>query len=143
MCNHVVVLGGDTPLGPALISGLEKEGYIVITSVSNPDTVAEIEATGNGYVRALVFDPKEACLYPLVYIRLLTNHFVAIYTSAIPPLPESYTDPSLPTKHRWRSLSKLIHYVPHTALSCLSSHSSAAISTRARAARASWANDYL
>lgn len=62
------MLGGDTPLGPALISGLEKEGYIVITSVSNPDAVAEIEAIGNGYVRALVFDPKEACLYPLVYM---------------------------------------------------------------------------
>ncbi|KAH8117187.1 hypothetical protein DFH11DRAFT_1573658 [Phellopilus nigrolimitatus] len=55
----VVVLGGDTPLGPALIAGLEREGYIVITSVSNPDAVAETEAGGNGYVRALVFDPLE------------------------------------------------------------------------------------
>ncbi|KAI5124295.1 hypothetical protein M0805_008903 [Coniferiporia weirii] len=55
----VVVLGGDTPLGRPLISGLENEGYIVITSVSNPDAVAEIEACGNGYVRALVFDPCE------------------------------------------------------------------------------------
>lgn len=48
-------------LGPALISGLVKEGYIVITSVSDPDAVAEVEALGNGYVRALVFDPTEVC----------------------------------------------------------------------------------
>ncbi|KAL5529343.1 hypothetical protein ACEPAG_5328 [Sanghuangporus baumii] len=63
----VVVLGGDLPLGPPLISGLVKEGYIVITSVSNPDTVAEVEASGNGYVRALVFDPSEpATLQPFL-----------------------------------------------------------------------------
>ncbi|EJD05697.1 uncharacterized protein FOMMEDRAFT_139062 [Fomitiporia mediterranea MF3/22] len=60
----VVVLGGDAPLGPSLISGLVKEGYIVITSVSNPDSVAETEATGNGYVRALVFDPTEPATLP-------------------------------------------------------------------------------
>lgn len=54
-----VVLGGDSPLAGPLISGLVKEGYIVITSVSDPDVVAEIEAKGNGYVRALVFDPNE------------------------------------------------------------------------------------
>lgn len=135
------MLGGDTPLGPALISGLEKEGYIVITSVSNPDAVAEIEATGNGYVRALVFDPKEACLYPFVYILLLTYHFAAIYTPAISPLLEGYFDPSLPTEHRWRSLSELIHYLPHPTLCRLPPHPSAAISTCTRAARASWADD--
>ena len=50
------------PLGAPLISGLVKEGYIVITSVSNPDSVAEVEAAGNGYVRALVFDPAEVSL---------------------------------------------------------------------------------
>ena len=46
-------------MGPSLISGLEKEGYIVITSVSDPDSVSKIEACGNGFVRALVFDPSE------------------------------------------------------------------------------------
>lgn len=55
----VVVLGGDNPLGAPLIAGLEREGYIVITSVSDPDSIAEIEANGNGFVRALVFDPRE------------------------------------------------------------------------------------
>ena len=54
-----VVLGGDSPLGAPLIAGLEKEGYIVITSVSDPDAVAEVEAPGNGFVRALVLDPLE------------------------------------------------------------------------------------
>ena len=54
-----MVLGADSPLGPALISGLEKEGYIVIASVSTPDAVDDIESIGRGYVRALVLDPTE------------------------------------------------------------------------------------
>ena len=54
-----VVLGGDTPLGPPLIAGLEKEGYIVITSVASTNAVSSLESTGNGYVRALVLDPAE------------------------------------------------------------------------------------
>lgn len=54
-----MVLGGDSPLGPPLISDLERKGYIVITSVSSPEAVDEIEAQGNGYVRALVLDPSE------------------------------------------------------------------------------------
>lgn len=64
---YQVVLGGDLPLGPPVISGLVKEGYIVITSVSNPDAVPEVEANGNGYVRALVFDPSEVCIPFLGY----------------------------------------------------------------------------
>ena len=31
----------------------------MITSVSDPDAVAEVEAPGNGFVRALVFDSSE------------------------------------------------------------------------------------
>ncbi|CAL1705225.1 unnamed protein product [Somion occarium] len=55
----VVILGGDTPLGLPLILDLEVKGYIVITSVSTPEAVEEIEARTNGYVRALVLDPSE------------------------------------------------------------------------------------
>lgn len=54
-----VVLGGDTPLGAALIKELEKEGYIVIASVSTPEAVEDIERSSHGYVRAIVLDPTE------------------------------------------------------------------------------------
>ncbi|THG99826.1 hypothetical protein EW026_g2587 [Hermanssonia centrifuga] len=55
----VVVLGGDSPLGLPLILDLEKEGYIVITSVSTPEAVDDIEKRSHGYVRAIVLDPSE------------------------------------------------------------------------------------
>ena len=89
MCS--VVLGGDSPLGAPLIAGLEKEGYIVITSVSDPDAVAEIEANGNGFVRALVFEPNE--VFPS-YVRsettvLISCSHLAFYFTAVPPVFES------------------------------------------------------
>lgn len=53
------MLGGDLPLGLPLILDLERMGYVVITSVSIADTVADIERKCHGYVRALVLDPAE------------------------------------------------------------------------------------
>ena len=55
----VIVLGGDSPLGLPLVLDLEKKGYIVITSVSTPEAVNEVESRCHGYVRALVLDPTE------------------------------------------------------------------------------------
>ncbi|TFK54712.1 hypothetical protein OE88DRAFT_1723242 [Heliocybe sulcata] len=55
----VVVLGGDTPLGLPLVIELEKQGFIVITSVAHPEAVDDIEMKCQGYVRALVLDPSE------------------------------------------------------------------------------------
>ena len=52
-----VVLGGDTPYGLFVIQDLEKNGYIVITSVSTPDVVEALEAKCTGYVKAHVLDP--------------------------------------------------------------------------------------
>ncbi|KLO10533.1 hypothetical protein SCHPADRAFT_999487 [Schizopora paradoxa] len=60
----VVVLGADTPLGLPLVQGLEKEGYIVIASVSTAEAVSAIESAGNGFVRALVLDPQEPKTMP-------------------------------------------------------------------------------
>lgn len=57
----LVVLGGDLPLGLPLIKELENKGYIVITSVTMPHAVTEIESQCNGYVRALILDPYEVC----------------------------------------------------------------------------------
>ena len=53
------MLGGGSPLGLPLILDLEKKGYIVITSVSSPESVEQIEGKCHGYVRALVLDPNE------------------------------------------------------------------------------------
>jgi len=47
------------PFGPRLIADLEKNGYIVITSVSTPEAVDATENVCHGYVRALVLDPNE------------------------------------------------------------------------------------
>ncbi|KAF7440581.1 hypothetical protein PC9H_000927 [Pleurotus ostreatus] len=68
----VVVLGGDLPLGLPLIRELENKGYIVITSVTTPHAVTEIESQCNGYVRALILDPYEPATIP-VFLRSLTS----------------------------------------------------------------------
>ncbi|KAL1944414.1 hypothetical protein VTO73DRAFT_2844 [Trametes versicolor] len=68
----VVVLGGDSPLGLSLIQDLEKKGYIVITSVSTPEAVEEIESKCHGYVRALVLDPTEPEMIPY-FLRSLAS----------------------------------------------------------------------
>lgn len=65
-----MVLGGDSPLGLPLIAELERKGYIVITSVSSPEAVDEIEARCNGYVRALVLDPSEVSVIGLHYLAI-------------------------------------------------------------------------
>ncbi|GJE96429.1 hypothetical protein PsYK624_126260 [Phanerochaete sordida] len=66
----VVVLGGDTPLGLPLVLDLEKNGYIVITSVSTPEAVDEIEHKSQGYVRAIVLDPSEPETIPYFFRSL-------------------------------------------------------------------------
>ncbi|CDO77931.1 hypothetical protein BN946_scf184679.g10 [Trametes cinnabarina] len=68
----VIVLGGDTPLGLPLILDLEKKGYIVISSVSTPEAVEQIESKSHGYVRALVLDPKEPQMIPY-FLRSLAS----------------------------------------------------------------------
>ncbi|KAG9018719.1 hypothetical protein FRB90_010333 [Tulasnella sp. 427] len=55
----VVLLGADSPLGHLLIQDLRANDYIVIASVSTPETVAEVEKLGKGYVKALVLDPTD------------------------------------------------------------------------------------
>lgn len=37
----------------------EKQGYIVIASVSSPEAISDIESKGHGYIRALILDPNE------------------------------------------------------------------------------------
>lgn len=73
-----VVLGGDTPLGHALVTGLVASGMIVIVSVSTPENIPALEARGNGYVRALVLDPKEvSCLRRDACISRQSDMFIS------------------------------------------------------------------
>lgn len=51
-------------MGLPLILELEKQGYIVITSVSSPEAVNDIESKGHGYIRALILDPSEVYSHP-------------------------------------------------------------------------------
>jgi hypothetical protein len=59
LIRRQVILGGDQPLGLPLIMEFEKQGYIVITSVSSPEAVNAIESKGHGFIRALILDPNE------------------------------------------------------------------------------------
>ena len=54
-----MILGGDSPLGLPLILDLERQGYVVVTSVATPEAVNAIEGKSQGYVRAIVPDPSE------------------------------------------------------------------------------------
>jgi hypothetical protein len=78
----LVILGGDHPLGLPLIVELEKQGYIVITSVSSASSVDVVERACQGYVRALVLDPCEVHIidpsHSLTVLRKL------LVTSSIP-----------------------------------------------------------
>ncbi|PCH37748.1 hypothetical protein WOLCODRAFT_87586 [Wolfiporia cocos MD-104 SS10] len=67
----VVVLGGDSPSGLALILDLERNGYIVIASVTTPNAVVEVEQRSHGYVRALVLDPSHPETIPY-FLRSLS-----------------------------------------------------------------------
>lgn len=53
----------------------ETQGYIVITSVSSPEAVSDIESKGHGYIRALVLDPNEV-RSPMSPSKRLTDHFM-------------------------------------------------------------------
>lgn len=68
--GFVVVLGGDTPYGLALVHDLEKNGFIVITSVPTPEAVEQIEHQSQGYVRAIVLDPSEPETIPYFFRSL-------------------------------------------------------------------------
>ena len=97
-----VVLGGDTPLGISLILDLEKNGYIVITSVSTPEAVEEIEQKSHGYVRAFVLDPYEVRTTELIIVRsCLTVYFLARNDSLFLSLSIVHNESSFPTVDYW------------------------------------------
>ncbi|KIM28967.1 hypothetical protein M408DRAFT_329012 [Serendipita vermifera MAFF 305830] len=66
----VVVLGGDTLVGPALVHALEKRGYVVIASVSTSQAIEQLEKKSKGNVKALVLNPKEPASVPYFHRSL-------------------------------------------------------------------------
>lgn len=98
-----MVLGGDSPLGLPLILDLERKGYIVITSVSSPEAVDQIEGQGNGYVRALVLDPSEVRAVCLCVFLSLTRFTPARDNPVFPPFFILDSVAPVPDHCRWRS----------------------------------------
>ncbi|KAG8829814.1 hypothetical protein FRC17_005986 [Serendipita sp. 399] len=86
----IVVLGGDTIAGPALVHSLERKGYVVIVSVSTPEAVEQLEKKSKGYVKALVLNPKEPASVPY-FLRSLNAALSLRYPLNTPG------DPYLPT----------------------------------------------
>ena len=84
--------------------GLEREGYIVIASVSSPDAIDELEAHGHGYVRALVLDPKEVRFRASIAQGLYIHEVKACDDPDLPAIAPSYVLSPLPTAHVRRSV---------------------------------------
>ncbi|KAF9246415.1 hypothetical protein BU15DRAFT_40086 [Melanogaster broomeanus] len=108
----VVVLGGDHPLGLPLITELEKQGYIVIASVSSPDAVSDIESKGHGYVRALILDPNEPGTIP-IFLRSLASTLSRRFPITASGDPYAHT-PYHPLLHSVISLLTM----PTTSIHC-------------------------
>ncbi|GAA5958101.1 hypothetical protein JCM3765_002810 [Sporobolomyces pararoseus] len=56
----VLVLGADTFQGREIALDLEKRGWVVIATVSDPDQVDRLEREGRGWIKVLVLDPTES-----------------------------------------------------------------------------------
>lgn len=106
-----VVLGGDTPLALPLILGLEKRGFVVIASVSTPEAVEILERRCQGYVRALVLDPYEACLFSITTSIDPSDPSVARHSSRIPALFSLHAFPQVP-HHSCRRPIRIAHVSP-------------------------------
>ncbi|GAA5910290.1 uncharacterized protein JCM6883_001143 [Sporobolomyces salmoneus] len=56
----VLVLGADSTEGREIALDLEKKGWVVIATVSDPDEVERLERQGRGWIKVLVLDPTES-----------------------------------------------------------------------------------
>lgn len=54
-----LVLGADSVEGREIALDLEKKGWVVICTVSDPDQVDRLERQGRGWMKVLVLDPTE------------------------------------------------------------------------------------
>jgi hypothetical protein len=59
----LVILGADAvPYGPAVVRDFQRNGYVVVASVSSGEAADELERDTRGYVRALVLDAEEVSM---------------------------------------------------------------------------------
>ncbi|KAG8872838.1 hypothetical protein FRC20_008985 [Serendipita sp. 405] len=117
----IVVLGGDTIAGPALVHSLEKKGYIVIASVSTPEAVEQLEKKSKGNVKALVLNPREPASVPY-FLRSLNAALSLRYplnTPGDPYLPTG-TSPSSSAASPWGGSSAPAANLLTTCISLLS-----------------------
>lgn len=57
-----LVLGADSVEGREIALDLEKKGWVVIATVSDPEQVDKLEREGRGWIKVLVLDPTEVSL---------------------------------------------------------------------------------
>ncbi|GAA6023036.1 hypothetical protein JCM11491_000369 [Sporobolomyces phaffii] len=55
-----LVLGADSVQGREIALDLEKRGWVVIATVSDPDMVDKLEREGRGWIKVLVLDPAQS-----------------------------------------------------------------------------------
>lgn len=102
-----MLLGGDHPLGAALIRDLEDKGYIIITSVATLEAAETIESRTHGYVRALILDPSEVSD---THSTVISTY---LYNSLRPRLPFCAPwHPPFPGDSRSTSLETRTHLLP-------------------------------
>ncbi|GAA5919757.1 hypothetical protein JCM1841_005839 [Sporobolomyces salmonicolor] len=56
----VLVLGADSAAGRELALDLERRGFVVVATVSDPNEVDALEKTSRGWIKVLVLDPNES-----------------------------------------------------------------------------------
>ncbi|BGP45869.1 hypothetical protein JCM10450v2_001704 [Rhodotorula kratochvilovae] len=56
----VIVLGADSPQGRDIALDLERRGFVVVATVTDPREVDVLEKLSRGWIKALVLDPNES-----------------------------------------------------------------------------------
>lgn len=104
-----LVLGADTVAGREIALDLEKRGWVVIATVSDPDEVDRLEREGRGWIKVLVLDPREVRRFFLSFLfekrkEKLTSGTrasasVVFVRVSLPEVPLDRPVPSVPPPH--------------------------------------------
>lgn len=101
----VVVLGADSPHGRDLALDLERRGFVVVATVSDPREVDVLEKLGRGWLKVLVLDPNEVRV-PWHSARLrqptLTRSLVVVLGRTLPALALDGAFAAIPAPHPGR-----------------------------------------
>jgi len=94
-----LVLGADSIEGREIALDLEKKGWVVIATVSDPDQVDRLERQGRGWIKVLVLDPSEVSSLPFSSIRTTDSPFLS-------PSPHPYLPSFVPSRLHSPSVSR-------------------------------------